>query len=309
MSILIIFNNKDPEPWKKVLTSKLPNAIIELYPTVEDIAAVDFVVCWKPEKNILMQFPNIKVIQSVGASIDHVTNSQVIPKNSKITRIVDTKLSRDMWEFLLTIVLTQLKNTKTYLQQQEQRIWNQKEYKSIDNTTITILGLGTIGGYVAEKFAALGFIVKGWSNSRKEISGVESFNRRESFDSCLSQSDFLINLLPLTDETRDIIDRNALNKLANDAFFINVGRGEHLIETDLIELLDTDKLAGAFLDVFRKEPLPKEHPFWQHSKIQITPHVASLTNVESAANQIAENYKRFLNHQELLNLVSLNKGY
>ena len=309
MSILIIFNNKDPEPWKKVLTKKIATTSIEVYPKVKDVAAVDFVICWKPEKDILKKFPNIKVIQSVGASIDHITNSQTIAENIVVTRIVDMKLSIDMWEFLLTIVLTQLKNTKTYIQQQEKRIWDQKEYKSIKNTTITILGLGSIGGYVAKEFADLGFTVKGWSNSRKEISGVQSFNGIEAFDSCLSQSNFLINLLPLTDETRDIINRKTLRKLAADAFFINVGRGEHLVENDLIELLDTNELAGAFLDVFRTEPLPKEHLFWKHPKIQITPHVASLTNVESAANQIVENYRRFLDNRELLNMVSLNKGY
>ncbi|AXT54498.1 glyoxylate/hydroxypyruvate reductase A [Aquimarina sp. AD1] len=309
MSILIIFNNKDPEPWKKVLSKKIVTTSIEIYPNVKDVAAVDFVICWKPEKDILKKFPNIKVIQSVGASIDHITNSQTIAENIIITRMVDMKLSIDMWEFLLTVVLMQLKNTKRYVQQQEKRIWDQKEYKSIENTTITILGLGSIGGYVAKKFADLGFTVKGWSNSKKEISGVKSFNGVDAFDSCLSQSDVLINLLPLTDETRDIINRNTLRRLATDAIFINVGRGEHLVEEDLIELLDKNKLAGAFLDVFRIEPLPKEHPFWKHPKIQITPHVASLTNVESATNKIVENYKRFLDDRELLNRVSLHKGY
>jgi glyoxylate/hydroxypyruvate reductase A len=309
MSILLIFENKNPEPWKKTLEAKLPNITIEIYPDVTDVATVDFVICWKPKKNILKQFPNIKIIQSVGASIDHITNSQIINKNEIITRIIDKKLSDDMWEFLVTIVLMQLKNNNTYMQQQKSKKWKQHDYQSINNTTICILGLGNIGGHVAQKFSQLGFKVKGWSNSRKDISKVDSFCGKDELHTSISNSNFLINLLPLTDETRDILNKNTLQKLEPNAFLINVGRGEHLIETDLIELLDSSLLSGAFLDVFRQEPLPRNHPFWKHPKIHITPHVASLTNIENTTNQIVDNYYRFLNHEKLLNTVSLKKGY
>jgi glyoxylate/hydroxypyruvate reductase A len=309
MSIVLIFENKNVEPWKNALIEKLPNTVIEVYPNVKDNEGVDFVICWKPKKKIFEQFPNIKVIQSVGASVEHITNSQTINDDNIITRIVDEKLSNDMWEFLITIVLSELKNISSYFAQKSDRIWQQHPYKSINNTTVSILGLGSIGAYVAEKFAQIGFNVKGWSTSKKEILKVKSYSGENEFDTFLDNSDFLINLLPLTDKTKEILNKSVLQKLPKNAFLINVGRGEHLVDEDLMDLLNTSMLSGAFLDVFREEPLPKEHPFWNHSKIQITPHIASLTNVETAIDQITENYKRFLKKEELLNIVSLKKGY
>jgi glyoxylate/hydroxypyruvate reductase A len=309
MSILLIFENKNVEPWEKALKEKLPNTTIEVYPNIKDKDVVDFVICWKPIKNVFEQFPNIKVIQSVGAAVDHITSTQTINNNSTITRIVDERLSNDMWEFLLAIVLSELKNTRTYLKQQAQNAWKQQDYRTINDMTISILGLGKIGGYVAEKFAQIGFKVKGWSNSKKQISKVTSYDGENEFDSFLNNSNFLINLLPLTDQTKGILNKKTFRKLPKDSFLINVGRGEHLVEDDLINSLDDSKLSGAFLDVFLNEPLPKEHPFWKHAKIQITPHVASLTNVATSIEQITENYTRFLKKEKLLNVVSLKKGY
>jgi len=309
MSILIIFENKDSKPWEKALKDKLPNTSIEVYPNVKDSTAVDFVICWKPKARILEQFPNVKVIQSVGASIDHITNSQNISKNTVITRIIDKQLSSDMWEFLLAVVLSEIKNIPIYIAQQKATIWKQHQYQSIHNTTIAILGLGSIGGLVAENFTDLGFKVKGWSTSKKEISTIQSFVGEHEFEEFLEKSNFLINLLPLTKETEGILNSKMLQKLTKGTFLINVGRGEHLIDEDLIQLIDDSHLSGALLDVFNEEPLPKNHPFWKHPKIQITPHVASLTNIKSAINQVTENYVRFINNQELLNTVSIKKGY
>lgn len=309
MSILLIFENKNVEPWKKALIEKLPNTTIEVYPNVKNNESVDFVICWKPKKNVFKQFPNIKIIQSVGASIEHITNSQTINTDSIITRIIDKKLSNDMWEFLIAIVLSELKNTRIYLAQKSSKTWHQHDYKSISNTSVSILGLGQIGSFVAEKFGQIGFNVKGWSNSSKQIPNVNSYHKENEFNLFLNNSDFLINLLPLTDKTKGILNKSTFQELPRNSFVINVGRGEHLIEEDLINQLDNSLLSGAFLDVFKEEPLPKEHLFWNHPKIQITPHVASLTNVKTATNQIIENYNRFLNNEELINIVSLKKGY
>ncbi|NAS29496.1 glyoxylate/hydroxypyruvate reductase A [Flavobacteriaceae bacterium R38] len=309
MSIALIFENKDPKPWAKILQEKIPDTKVEIYPDVQNQHAIDFVICWKPKPNILKEFPNIKVIQSVGAAIDHITSSQTLENHHIITRIVDNKLSNDMWEFLLTVILSQLKNNTIYARQQQTKIWTQHSYASIKDTTISILGLGSIGGHVAKKFAELGFKVKGWSTSEKDILNVESFSEKEVLNPFLKDSDFLINLLPLTEKTEGILNKELLKKLPKNTFLINVGRGEHLIEEDLIELLDNGDLSGALLDVFREEPLPEKHSFWQHPKIQITPHVASLTNIESATDQIVENHRLFLNKKELLNTVKLEKGY
>jgi len=309
MSIILLFENKDVIPWKKALEEKLPFATIEVYPNIKDKETVDFVICWKPQTDVFKHFPNIKVIQSIGASIDHITNSQTLHKDQILTRIVDKKLSEDMWEFLLTLVLSELKTKRTYIAQQRDKVWRQHPYTSITNTTVSILGLGQIGSHVARKFADIGFKVKGWSNSTKHIPKIKSYSGKNEFHAFLKSSDFLINLLPLTTETEGILNKNTFQKLPKSAFIINVGRGEHLIEEDLIEQLSTSMLSGAFLDVFREEPSPEEPPFWNHPKIEITSHVASLTNVQTATGQIVENYSRFLKNEELLNTVSLNKGY
>ena len=309
MSILIIFENKDSGPWEKILKEKLPNTLIEVYPNVKDSSTVNFVICWKPKNNVLSKFPNVKVIQSVGASIDHITNSQKISNSTIISRIVDKQLSIDMWEFLVAVVLSEIKNLPDYANQQKLKIWKQHQYQSIKNTTIAVMGLGKIGGLVAENFANLGFKVKGWSSSKKEISNVHSFSGEHEFDDFLENSNFLINLLPLTKQTEGILNEKILQKLTTGTFLINVGRGEHLIDKDLIKLLDSSHLSGALLDVFHEEPLPENHPFWTHPKIKITPHIASLTNVESVINQVIENYQRFINNQELLHTVSIQKGY
>jgi glyoxylate/hydroxypyruvate reductase A len=309
MSILCIFENKNVAPWKKALTEKLPAATIEVYPNVKDPLAVNFIVCWKPKNKVFEQFPNIKVVQSVGASIAHITDSQTLHTNQIITRVVDEKLSNDMWEFLITIVLSELKNTRSYSAQQATVIWQQQPYRSIQNTTVSILGLGSIGGFVAEKFAQMGFLVKGWCTSKKELLKVQSYAGEDAFDAFLKNTDFLINLLPLTESTKNILNKTVFQKLPKNAFLINVGSGAHVVVADLIDQLDRNQLAGAFLDVFREEPLPKAHPFWKHPKIQITPHVASLTNVDRATDQISENYRRFLKKETLLNVVSLKKGY
>ncbi len=309
MSIVLFFNNKDPKPWAQYLTKKLPKTAISIYPEVENPEAVTFAVCWKAEAHVLQQFPNLAVIQSVGASIDHITRNQIVHKHQIVTRIVDENLSNDMWEFVLAAVMSNLKNLPLYGHQKEEKQWQPTNYGSIKNTIISILGLGQIGALVAKKFADLGFVVKGWSRTPKNIPNVACFAGQNTLDAFLTDTDFLINILPLTAETADFLDKNVLKRIKKGGFLINVGRGEHLVEQDLVELLETGHLSGALLDVFRVEPLPQDHVFWTHPKIQITPHVASLTNVASATTLIAENYRRFQSGEGLLHVVSVEKGY
>jgi glyoxylate/hydroxypyruvate reductase len=309
MSIVIIFNNKDPKPWAQTLKEKLPQTAISIYPEVAHPASVTFAICWKADKNVLLNFPNLAVVQSVGASIDHIVKNQTIQKNQIITRIVDDNLSNDMWEFLLAAVMSNLKNLDIYGRKKEDKKWEPSQYTTIKNTKISILGLGQIGALVAEKFASLGFDVHGWSLSEKNIKNVACHAGQNELKAFLKNTDFLINLLPLTAETENFLNKNVLKQLKKGGFLINVGRGEHLVEQDLVELLDENYLSGALLDVFRIEPLPKDHIFWTHPKIQITPHIASLTNIESATTQIAENYKNHTSGKALRHIVSLEKGY
>jgi len=202
-----------------------------------------------------------------------------------------------------------MKDFAQYNRQESYQYWRQHTYKTIPETTVSIMGLGKIGGYVAKQFAKLGFKTQGWSNSPKKIRKVKSYVGAKQLSKFLKHTDVLINILPLTASTTGILNEKLLNQLPKEAYLINVGRGGHLVEADLIPLIDKGQLAGATLDVFHTEPLPKQHPFWKHPKIQVTPHVASLTNVESAVNQVLENYQRMKSGKNLLNEVSTNRGY
>jgi len=309
LSILLICNHKDPKPWAKALSEKLPTATIEIFPEVADPDQVDYIICWKPKANTFQQFPKLKVVQSLGAGVEHITETDELPASVRLTRIVDPQLAIDMWEFVLAIVMNKLKLLPTYQQQQVQKEWEPHTYRRIPATSIGLLGLGKIGALVAQNFAQLGFQVVGWSNSKKEIAGVQTYIGADGFSSCLSQTDILINILPLTPNTEGILNQKNLCLLKKGAYLINVGRGGHLVEEDLIPLLNAGQLSGAFLDVFRTEPLPSEHPFWTHPQVSVTPHIASLTHVETAVAQLVENYQRFKAGKALRHEVSLEKGY
>ncbi|NRB48910.1 MAG: glyoxylate/hydroxypyruvate reductase A [Saprospiraceae bacterium] len=309
MSIVLICNNKDPKPWAEGLSLAFPDTRVEIFPNVKNKAEVTFAVCWKPKPGDLQQFPALKVVQSLGAGVEHILQTTPLLPHLRLCRIVDPGLANDMWEFTLATVMNHLKKLRQYQQQQQNKSWQQHGYGTIADTRIGVLGLGKIGALVAERFAQLGFPVSGWSASAKNIPGVTSFQGEGELARCLAQSDILINLLPLTDSTTGILNMDTLKQLPQGAYVINVGRGGHLVDEDLLSLLDSVHLGGALLDVFHQEPLPNDHPFWTHPKVSITPHIASLTNKDTAMAQIIENYQRLQSGEPLLHQVQIQKGY
>lgn len=309
MSIAILANHRASSVWKKALQEKLPNTQIEVFDESKDALKAEFLVCWKPENEQLQAFSNLKVIQSLGAGVDHIFDGNQIAKKVKVVRLIDNRLTVDMWEYTLAATMGYLKDFAKYKRQESYTYWGRKQYKTISETTVSILGLGQIGGYVAKQFAKLGFKVQGWSNSSKKIRKVKSFIGLEGLAKMLKKTDVLINILPLTQSTKSILNHDLFNQLPKGSYIINVGRGGHLVEKDLIPLIDSGQLSGATLDVFQTEPLPPKHPFWRHPKIQITPHVASMTNVNTTVNQIVENYERMQKGEVLLNEVFSDRGY
>ncbi|MDM1524182.1 glyoxylate/hydroxypyruvate reductase A [Empedobacter sp. 225-1] len=308
MSVALLFNQKPTEEWQRNLQKLLPETKVEVYPIISNPEDVEFIATWKPHKDYIKEFPNLKVVQSVGAGIDHLLHTE-IPDSVKVTRIVDSALKQEMFEHVLACIMTSMKNLLTYHKDQLQQEWNPKNYTSIHETTITILGLGEIGKLVAERFVALGFRVKGWSNSQKNINGVETFVGKEGLNSAIANTDFIVNILPLTTETESILNYKFFNQCSKQTVLINVGRGAHLVEKDLLIAIDEKQIKEAYLDVFREEPLPENHPFWSNKNIYITPHIASVTNATTALQQVATNYKKLKNMETLENEVSLDKGY
>ena len=308
MSIALLFNQKDTKEWEIKLRDLLPKTKIEVYPNIDNTEDVEFLITWKPHENYVNEFPNLKVVQSVGAGIDHLLHTPLDSK-IKIARIVDENLKHDMFEHVLTCILASMKNFPFYQIDKGNKIWEPKSYKSINKTEITILGLGEIGKFVAEKLYHLGFIVNGWSNSAKDLDNISSFYGENQFYKSVESADFIINLLPLTPVTENILNASFFNSCKPNSVLINVGRGRHLNEIDLLNALEMHQIKAAYLDVFTEEPLNETHPFWTNNKVFITPHVASLTNVNSAIHQIIDNYVKFKQGEKLNHEVDLKRGY
>ena len=310
MSIVIYTKNKkQSQKWFEALKSNLPNETIEIYPNISNFDLVTFLVCWKPEEGLLDKFLNLKAIQSLGAGVDHILDSHKVPSHVQVSKVVNNDLTHDMWEHAMSIILSDMKNLSIHSKNQSSKIWKPKRYKRIKEVSIGILGLGTIGKYVATQFAKTGFEVGGWSRSKKDIQYVDTFAGEFGLNLLLSKSDYVVNILPLTPETNGIINHNFISNMKQGSYFVNIGRGPHVVDEDLLASLDSGYLRGAALDVFHSEPLPMKSRLWNHPSIIITPHVASLTHIDTVYPQVVDNYKRLKNRKRLLNLVDLLKGY
>lgn len=309
MSIAIICQNKDPKPWISALRHIAPDLDIQVWPNIEDKDKIEFALCWKHPRGLLNEFSNLRCICSMGAGVDHMMRDDRLPQNVPVTRLVDPQLAQSMFEYLDTVVMYYVRDLDIYRKQQLKRDWLQQAPRSRAQYKIGIMGLGQLGRHVAQEFSHLGFSVSGWSRSAKQIDGVICFSGREQLSSFLSDVNILICLLPLTSETQDILNAECFGCLPKGACVINVARGEHLNESDLMLALHSGQLRAACLDVFQQEPLSADHPFWLCEDILLTPHCSSLTDPSSVAPQILENYQRMLRNEELLNRVDMARGY
>lgn len=306
MSFLIISPHRDPKAWIKALKQHEPDLEIEVYPNVKYPEKVEFVLSWKHPHGVFKEFPNLKMISSMGAGVDHIISDDSIPKHIKITRVVDDQLTKDMSVFVLSLVLEKIRDLSFHHCNNK---WEQKIYQRPEDVQVGIMGMGVLGVAAAEILTNNGFNVTGWSKSPKNMPAVTTFHGNDQLEDFLRDSDILICLLPLTPETENILNKDLFGKLPKNAYLINVARGKHLVEKDLLEALRSGQLSGASLDVFREEPLPHDHEFWKDPKIRITPHIASITNPSTVAPQIVENYLNMKNGKPLKNVVSRETGY
>jgi glyoxylate/hydroxypyruvate reductase len=293
MSILLISKSKNMKPVRDAMLSLDDDLDIEIWPSVRDKKRVNFAVAWDHPQNLFEEFPNLQVISSLGAGADHLINDPSIPEKVTITRVVIPSLNRQMFDYVETATLNIIRNIFFYLRNQNAATWEKRENSNRNDLTIGVMGLGEIGVFVAEQLSGHGWDVCGWSKSEKNIDFAKTY-KQDKLNSFLNKTNILVCLLPLTNETEDILNLDLFKKLKSPSHLVNVARGEHLVEEDLLYALDMEILESATLDVFRKEPLPESHPFWSRNKIMITPHVASLTVPEEAAELLVENYKRML---------------
>lgn len=306
INALIAAKAWSPLPWKQGLEEKASFGTIDIWPEMSNLNAIEALFVWKPlDEGVVAQLPNLKWISSLGAGVDHLMNDPQIPQHIPITRIVDPWLTRDMTNYVIMGILIHQRSMDEHKLNQQQKEWNRLSYHPLK---IGVLGLGALGSHLAKQLVNLGFEVLGYSRTRKHIEGVKSFDQYE-MNAFLAEPDVLVNLLPITSQTVDLLDADFFRKIKSGAYLINVARGNHVVDKDLLTALNQGQICGALLDVFREEPLPKEHSFWSHPKIKITPHVASVTSPESAMNLLEENAKRLMKGQPLLHRVDRELGY
>lgn len=309
MSFAIIYPGHNARRWQKALLAIDPALKIEIWPEIKEKDAVQFVLCWNQPPGSLRQFPNLKAISSLGAGVNHLLDDVTRPAEIPLLRLVDTGLQQSMAEYVLLGALEHFRQFSTYRQQQLKKEWRPHQSARVSEIGVGIMGLGAIGTFVGRRLLEFGFTVHGWSRTPKQLDGIACFSGMDALDQFLGLADILICLLPLTGETENLLNARTLAKLPNGAYLINVARGGHLVDEDLLSALDSGHLAGALLDVFREEPLPAGHPFWGHEKIMLTPHIASVTNPYSAASQVIANYHRARAGEPLLNQVDPERGY
>jgi glyoxylate/hydroxypyruvate reductase A len=295
--------------WKKVFYTLDSTLDIRVWPEVGSFDDIEAAFVWRHKPGALLSFSNLKIIHSLAAGVDHILTDKNLKKEIPIARVKDPYMANDIVQYVLVTVLQYIKRMDDWANNQKQSLWTRKPPINFSHKTIGIMGLGFLGEKAAKILADVGLKVVGWSQSQKKIPGVNCFSGKNQFQNFLSQSDVLVCMLPLTRATENILNQEALSYLPQDAYVINLGRGEHLVEADLINALNSNKLSGACIDVMRKEPCPADHLFWQHPKIKMTPHIASVTNPETAAPQILENYRRAISGNEILNVVDIDKGY
>lgn len=310
MAVLLSTKAAAMEAWRDALLATDPTLEIRMFPDAGDPADIEAAVVWTAHDMAeLRRYPNLKLIVSMGAGVDHLLRPPGPPPGIPVARLVDRMLTSQMGEWVLLNVLRFHRQDLEYRALQRERTWLELPAPVTAERRIGILGLGELGTHAAALLRGLGFPVMGWTRRPRQLEGIEAFHGEEGLAAMAARSDVLVCLLPLTPATRGIVDARLLGRLPRGAFFINGARGGHVVDADLLAALESGQVAAAALDVFQPEPLPADHPYWAHPRVVMTPHAASITIPASAAPQVVENIHRARAGRPLLNLVDFTAGY
>lgn len=307
MKLLIDSTTKDLTPWVEAFQEALPAVDVVTWGQVTDPDEVEVAILWNHRNDLFDHLKNVKLICSLGAGVDHILSDAKLPKTIPIARIISEELSGPMSVYCIGAITYFERKFDTYKIDQQNKVWNQ-EFDPERHLHVGIMGLGALGQDLAKKLVMLGYSVSGWSSSRKHLEGVTSYTSAE-LDDFLQVTDLLICMLPATHETKGILNEELFSRMKKGSYLINVARGHHQVNEDILAALDKGQLGGAFLDVFPVEPIPKNDPIWNHPKVVITPHIAVVTKLEAAVPQIVENIRRLQADEELINTVDVSKGY
>ena len=309
MALLFHSEVDDPEEWRAELGKLVPSLDLRVWPDIGRPEEIDLALIWRAPPGVLGGLRNLGLVLSLGVGADHVLEREDIPATLPVARLVDAHCAASMSEFVLLNVLRFHRRDPLYAEQRRHRVWRAHPTGIASECRVGIMGLGSLGRPVARMLGGVGFPVAGWSRRPKTMEGVACFAGAEGLEPFLAGTDILVCLLALTPETEGILCSRTFRALPRGAHVINAARGGHLVEGDLLAALDSGRLAGAALDTARLEPLPGDHPFWDHPGVVLTPHAATGTNAPSAARHVAENIRRYYAGEPLLNVVDRQAGY
>jgi len=309
MALLYRASGDSGTEWLAPLRAAMPDEEIRLWPEIGDPAEIDGAIVWKPPAGWLATLPNLKIILSLGAGVDHILLDPDLPPGVPIIRLVDPAMAETMTEWIVMQVLRLHRQDLDYAAQQREGVWRQLDQPTARERRIGLLGMGALGAHAAQTLRSIGFDVAGWSRSRKSVPGIASFAGLEELESFLARTDILVLLLPLTADTDGLLDAARLAQLPRGAGIVNAARGRHIVDEALLDALGSGQISAAALDVFRHEPLPPEHPFWSHPSVIVSPHVAAATDPRSAAVIIGDTMRRLRSGGDLINRVTPTAGY
>jgi glyoxylate/hydroxypyruvate reductase A len=298
----------DPQAWKRTLAAELPDLDFFTDAASVDPARVHYALAWKPPRGFFARFPNLKLVTNLGAGVDSLVGRDDLP-DVPITRLSDDGMVQLMISYVLFSVIRYARDIPIFERAQRRGEWHYVHPRALSDIRVGVLGLGELGAPAAKALAGLGFDVRGWSRSKKSIERVKCSAGLESLDAFLAATEILVILLPLTPDTRGLLDARRLALLPKGAKVINASRGAVTDENALLAALQSGQIGEATLDVFTIEPLPKDHAFWRMENVLITPHLASITVPEAAAREVAESIRRVRNGLEPLHRIDPRRGY
>ncbi|MGV3572306.1 MAG: 2-hydroxyacid dehydrogenase [Ramlibacter sp.] len=306
MRIAVCCTDTKTGPWIEALHTLLPEAQVEEWRPGGPQA--DHAVVWAPPQQFLDEQRGLKAIFNIGAGVDALVKLR-LPPEAVVVRLDDAGMSVQMAEFVCHAVIRHFREFEAYERDAAAGKWGFRRPRLRPEFPVGVTGLGGLGQRVAQAVAGFEFPVVGWSRSPREVPGVRCYAGEAELSAFLAATRVLVCLLPLTPETQDILNRETLSCLQPGGYVINVARGGHLVDADLLALLDSGHLAGAALDVFRTEPLPAEHPFWHHPKVTVTPHMSARTLRDESVAQIAGKIRAFERGEPIAGVVDRQRGY
>lgn len=308
MRIVLHATGGKPDAWLKDVQAALPQASVRVWEE-GDREPADYAVVWKPPVEVL-QLPGLKAAFNLGAGVDAILQfGESLPKGLPIVRLDDAGMGMQMAEYVSWAVLRYFRRFDQFELQARAGEWRFLKPHDKRDFSIGILGLGVLGTRIAHSLAEFGFTLNGWSRTQKDLPGMQCFAGNDGLDEFLARSRLLVCILPLTEETSGILNAVTLGRMPKGSYLVNVARGDHVVEQDLLALVQNGHIAGATLDVFQKEPLPPYHPFWQEPRITVTPHIAALTLRGDSVRQIAGKIAAMECGEAIAGLVDRKKGY